>query len=113
LKKFDEAESTAKKMIKKHPKEYQYTITLASVYNQQGERDKGNELFDDLIKGMPADPNEIANLANKIYNGGNIDYAIKAFQQGLKLMHNDNLFSYELITLYRAKRDKVNLAEQY
>ena len=113
LKKFDEAEITAKKMIKKHPKEYAYTITLASVYNQQGERDKGNELFDELLKGMPADPNEIANVANKIYTGGNIDYAIKAFQQGRKLLHNDNLFSYELITLYRAKRDKVNLTEQY
>lgn len=113
LKKFAEAESTARAMARKHPKEYRYVITLASVYNQQGEREKGDQLFDDLIKNMPADPNEIANLANQIYTGGNIDYAIKAFQQGRKLLHSDNLFSYELLTLYRNKRDKVNLTELY
>jgi outer membrane protein assembly factor BamD (BamD/ComL family) len=43
----------------------------------------------------------------------NAEYAIKVFLQGRKILHNDALFSYDLLTLYRAKRDKVNLTEQY
>src|ERR1700761_3813834 len=34
LKKFDDAESITKKMLRKHPADYQYTITLGRVYTQ-------------------------------------------------------------------------------
>src|ERR1700741_3194029 len=37
LKKFDEAESLAKKMIRKHPGDQQYVIMLGTAYTQQGE----------------------------------------------------------------------------
>jgi len=113
VKKFDEAESVAKKMVKKYPKNYRYTITLATIYTQQGDVDKTTALYDELIKNMPADQNEISNLANQVYQANNAEYAIKIFLQGRKLLHNDALFSYELITLYRNKRDKINLTEQY
>ncbi|HEY4194653.1 MAG TPA: tetratricopeptide repeat protein, partial [Mucilaginibacter sp.] len=38
---------------------------------------------------------------------------IKIFLQGRKLMKNDNLYSFELINLYRFKRDKPALVEEY
>jgi len=113
VKKFDEAEATAKKMVKKHPKDYRYAITLATIYTQQGDADKAAGIYDELIKSMPADQNEINELATQVYQANNTEYAIKIFLQGRKLLHNENLFSYELLTLYRAKRDKVNLTEQY
>ncbi|MES2376293.1 MAG: tetratricopeptide repeat protein [Bacteroidota bacterium] len=113
LKKFDEAESTAKKMIRKHPVSAEYVITLGSIYTQHGGADKANLLYDDLIKKMPADQNAVAMLAAQFYQGTNANYAIKTFVQGRKLLNNDDLFSYELITLYRFKRDKPALTEEY
>ena len=112
-KKFDDAISIAKKMIHKHPEDHQYVIILGTAYIQQGDMDKANALYDELLKNLPADQNEIAMLAAQFYQNTNIDYAIKIFQQGRKLLHNDNLFSYELINLYRYKRDKVALTEEY
>ncbi|MBC7400431.1 MAG: tetratricopeptide repeat protein [Mucilaginibacter sp.] len=113
LKKFDEAENTAKKMIRRHPASAEYVITLGSIYTQHGGADKANLLYDDLIKKMPADQNAVAMLAAQFYQGTNANYAIKTFVQGRKLLNNDDLFSYELITLYRFKRDKPALTEEY
>jgi tetratricopeptide (TPR) repeat protein len=113
LKKFDEAETATKKLVKKYPKNYKYTISLATIYTQQGDVEKANSIYDELVKNEPADQNEISNLANQVYMANNAEYAIKVFLQGRKILHNDALFSYDLLTLYRAKRDKVNLTEQY
>ena len=113
LKKFDEAESITKRMIRKHPGDYQYIITLGTAYTQQGEIDKANALYDDLIKNLPPDQGEIAALASQFYQNANIEYSIKIFEQGRKILHNDALYAYELINLYRYKRDKVALTEEY
>ena len=113
LKKFDDAENLAKKMIRKHPGDQQYVITLGTAYTQQGAVDKANSLYDDMIKNLPPDQNQIAVLAAQFYQNANIDYAIKIFEQGRKLLHNETLFSFELINLYRYKRDKPALTEEY
>ncbi|MDB5001798.1 MAG: tetratricopeptide repeat protein [Mucilaginibacter sp.] len=113
LKKFDDAESTTKKMMRKHPAATEYVITLGSIYTQHGDTEKANALYDNMIKNLPTDQNAVTMLAMQFYQGTNADYAIKTFQQGRKLLHNESLFSYELVTLYRFKRDKPALTEEY
>lgn len=113
LKKFDEAESITKKLIRRHADDHQYAIMLGNIYTQQGNIGKADAIYDDLIKSLPADQGEIAALASQFYQSANIDYAIKIFQQGRKLLKNDNVFTYELINLYRFKRDKISLTEEY
>jgi TolA-binding protein len=113
LKKFDDAINLTKKMLHKHPNDSQYIIQLGTAYTQQGAVEKANALYDELIKNLPADQSQIAMLAAQFYQNANIEYAIKIFQQGRKLLNNDVLFSYELINLYRYKRDKAALTEEY
>ncbi|RYU90379.1 tetratricopeptide repeat protein [Mucilaginibacter terrigena] len=113
FKKFDDAESVAKKMLRKNPGNNEYIIALGSVYTQQGNTAKADDLYNDLIKNMPADQNAISVIASQFYQNANADYAIKIFLQGRKLIHNDAAFAFELITLYRYKRDKVALTEEY
>jgi predicted Zn-dependent protease len=113
FKKFDEAESVTRKMMRRHPSDPQYVILLGTAYTQQGEVDKANAIYDDLIKNLPADQNQISLLASQFYQNANIDYAIKIFQEGRKILHNDALFTYDLINLYRFKRDKAGLTSEY
>ena len=112
-KKFDDAEAITKKLVRKHPGSYEYTIALGTIYTQQGNTDKADAIYTDLIKNLPADQNEIASIASQFYQNANVDYAVKIFQQGRKILHNDALFSFELINLYRYKRDKNGLTEEY
>jgi tetratricopeptide (TPR) repeat protein len=113
LKKFDEAESITKRMLRLHPKTYAYTIALGRIYREMGSQEKAEALYDGLIKTIPADQSAINDIASKFYQAENMDYAIKAFQQGRKLLNNDLLFTNELITLYRYKHDKVNMVNEY
>jgi predicted Zn-dependent protease len=113
FKKYDEAEAAAKKLARKHPGNSEYAIALGSVYTLQGNNSKAEAIYNDLIKNLPANQNEIANLASQFYQNANADYAIKIFQQGRKVLNNDALFAFELINLYRYKRDKVALTEEY
>ena len=113
LKKFDEAENTVKKLMRKHPNEHQYPILLGNIYTQQGNQNKADAIYDDLLKNLPPDRNEISMLAGQFYQGSNLDYAIKIFLQGRKILNSNDAFTYELINLYRFKRDKAALTEEY
>lgn len=113
LKKFDEAESISKKMVKQHPHEYQYNIALAHVYTEKGDKDTAEEIYNDILKNLPPDQGEISSIATQFYQSENLDLAIKVFEQGRKTLHSDQVFSSELISLYRFKHDKVNLVNEY
>ena len=113
LKKFDEAVVVTKKMIRKHPDDHQYLLTLGTVYTQAGNIGKADGIYNQLLDNLPADQGVIAMLAAQFYQNGNIDYAIKIFEKGRKLLNSDVLFSYELINLYRYKHDKAALTEEY
>ncbi len=52
LKKFSEAENISQKMIRKHPDNSEYVITLGSIYTQNGNGDKAIEVYDNLIKSL-------------------------------------------------------------
>jgi len=113
LKKFDDAESISKKMIRKHPDDDQYVITLGQVYTQSGNNEKANNLYDGLLKKLPADQSAITNLAMQFYQSSNIDYAIKILEQGRKTLNDPNLFAFMLVPLYRYKGDKAALVNEY
>ncbi|MFD0765480.1 tetratricopeptide repeat protein [Mucilaginibacter lutimaris] len=113
FKKYDDAEAIAKKMLRKYPGNNEFIIALGTVYTQQGNTAKAEALYNDLIKNLPADQNAIAGIASQFYQSANADYAIKIFLQGRKLIHNESAFAFELISLYRYKRDKEELTEEY
>lgn len=113
LKKLDEAENLTKKMVKKHPESVDYTITLGSIYTEKGEAPKAETVYKDILKNLPADESQISNIANQFYQAGNTDYSIKAFLQGRAILHNDQLFAMPLISMYRFRREKMNMAAEY
>ncbi|GAB3919976.1 tetratricopeptide repeat protein [Mucilaginibacter myungsuensis] len=112
-KKLDEAEKTAKAMMKKHPGQVQYAISLAKVYKEQGKKDKAEDVYASILKDLPSDYNSIVNLATQFYQGENADLAIRIFIKGRTLLKNDQAFTLELISLYRFKREKAALIAEY
>lgn len=113
LKKFDEAESVTKKMIRKFPGDGTYLVDLGNIYTQAGNNDKADALYNELLKRLPADQTVISTLAGQFYQNANIDYAIKTLEQGRKTLNNDKVFSFELITLYKYKGDKSSIINEY
>ncbi|MGI4749564.1 MAG: tetratricopeptide repeat protein [Janthinobacterium lividum] len=113
LKKLDEAENLAKKMVKKHPDNVEYAITLGSIYTEKGDVQKAESDYKEILKKLPTDEAQISNIANQFYQNGNADYTIKVFLQGRTLLHNEQLFAIPLISMYRFRREKMPMAAEY
>ncbi|UEG53977.1 tetratricopeptide repeat protein [Mucilaginibacter daejeonensis] len=113
LKKLDEAENITKKILRKHPAESQYAIMLGKIYTEQGHPEKASEVYAELVKKLPPDPASISSLATQFYQVGDIDQATNILKEGRKLLRNDRLFAMELISLYRMKRDKPGVTDEY
>lgn len=113
LKKLDDAEALAKKMVKKHPGNADYSITLGSIYTEKGELPKADLVYKEILKNLPTDEGQINMIANQFYQAGNTDYTIKTFLQGRALLHNEQAFAMQLINMYRFRREKILMAAEY
>lgn len=113
LKRYDVAEKAVKKEIKKNPQNDMYPIALGKLYQEKGDVQSANKIFTDVIAKLPKDEFKIRNLANNFYRFENYDFAIQTFKQGRKILGSEQLFTFELLNVYRFKKDKPMLMQEY
>ncbi|RZL39658.1 MAG: tetratricopeptide repeat protein [Pedobacter sp.] len=113
LKKYDVAEKIVKKQIKLSPQPEMYSIALGKLYQEKGDAPAANKIFNEVIGKLPKDEFAIRMLANSFYRFENYDYAIQTFKQGRKLMGDEKAFTFELLNIYRFKKDKPMLMQEY
>lgn len=113
LKKFDDAEKMVKKQVRQNPKNLQYGIALARIYQDKGQTEAANKLYLQVINNLPADEFKIREIANHFYGFQAYDLAISAFLQGRKILNDNKPFTYELLSIYRYKKDKNMLVQEY
>ncbi|MFD0939868.1 tetratricopeptide repeat protein [Pedobacter boryungensis] len=113
IKKYNEAENLLKKLIKQNPTKTQYAIALGRVYQENGRIAEANKSFLDAINNTPKDEYKFRELANSFYRFEAYDMAILALLQGRKSFGDQQLFVYDLLSIYRFKKDKKMLIEEY
>ncbi|SDK27651.1 Anaphase-promoting complex, cyclosome, subunit 3 [Pedobacter sp. ok626] len=113
LKKYDDAEKLVKKLIRQDSKNLEYGIALARVYQDKGQTEAANKLYMQVISNLPADEFKIREIANYFYGFQAYDLAISAFLQGRKILNDEKPFTYELLSIYRYKKDKNMLVQEY
>ena len=72
----------SKKMIRKHPEDQQYLVTLGTVIHSREILIRPTQFIMNCFKTFLPTRECIAMLAAQFYQNGNIDYAIKIFEQG-------------------------------
>ncbi|MES2417217.1 MAG: tetratricopeptide repeat protein [Bacteroidota bacterium] len=113
IKKYNEAENMLKKLIKQFPQKVQYPVALGRVYIESGRLADANKLFREAISGMPKEEFAIRELANCFYRFEAYDMAASTFLQGRQLLGDEQAFIFDLISIYRFKKDKQNLITEY
>lgn len=113
IKKYAEAEATLKKLMKQYPQKANYAVALGRVYQENGKVAEANKVFQEAINNTAKDEFKFRELANSFYRFEAYDMAISAFLQGRKLFGDEQMFVYELLSIYRYKKDKVNLVQEY
>ena len=109
LKLYDDAEKIIIKEIKQNPVA---RLDLGALYQEKGDLASADKIYNSVIQQMQPNQFAINDVANAFYGTSNFDYAIKTFLVGRKLLKDDNIFSYELINLYRFKKMKDELTQE-
>lgn len=112
-KQYDEAEDLAKKLLKANPGNYTYAVDVGRIYQERGEQEKANDWFNKLIRELPANEFAIKDLAITFYRAEGYDFSVKALLNGRKLLNDESAFSYDLLSLYRFRKDKPMLIQEY
>ena len=113
IKRYDEAENLVKKMIKLIPENYAYQIDFGRILHEQGQQTKASERYNNLIKNLPENEHAIREISISFYRASAYDYAIKTLLQGRKVLKDEGIFAYDLISLYRFQKNKPMLIQEY
>lgn len=108
-KNYNEAEKLVNKAIKTNANQNNYFIDLGYIYEQKGDKEKANKIYDKAINNLPADETTITNFASHFYNRQNYNYALKTYLQARKLFKNNSLFGLEIVNILKVTKNKPPL----
>jgi len=112
-KRFDEAEKMISKLVRQQPDELKYLAALGKTKKEKGEQENARKIFSQLVNLLPEEESKVREIANYLYQMGEYDTALDVFMQGRKIFKNEQMFTFELLSLYRYKKDKNMLIEEY
>ncbi len=113
IKKYDEAETLTKRLVKQFPQKINYQIALGRTYQESGRTAEANKIYYNAIQNVPKNEFQFRDLANQFYKFEAFDMVINTFLQGRKVLDNEQLFTFELLSIYRFKKDKSALIAEY
>ncbi|MBL0049751.1 MAG: tetratricopeptide repeat protein [Bacteroidetes bacterium] len=113
LKDFKTAERLVKRQIRRVPQELQFRVDLGKVYKSADDLEKAKKEFESVIATMPPDQNQVINLARYFIDMGEMDFAMKTYLRGRKLVGSSYNFYFEMAELYFQKGDYENMIREY
>lgn len=113
VKNYADAEKLAKKMIKKSPENGVYQIALGRIYVESARKQLAEKAFETASEMVPADEFRVRDLANAFFKIESYDYAAHVFIKARKVLKDDKLFTFDLLSIYRFKKDKDKLTDGY
>ncbi|MFA5417256.1 MAG: tetratricopeptide repeat protein [Bacteroidales bacterium] len=100
LKEFKEAEKVVKKQRRDFPDNFRYLIDQAFIFDQEGESKKSNKLFNELMSELPADRNNIVQIASALQSRGYNDLAITVYKRARQNTDLQYTFNIEMANVY-------------
>lgn len=106
-------EKLLKKAVKKSNEQYNYVIDLGEFYLSEKQDEKANKYFEKSIDNLKANNSEIVKVANYFTTKGLYDYAVKTYNKGRKLLHNNTIYTYELSYIYQLQGRNDDIIKEY
>lgn len=113
IKKYDEAEALVKRLAKQFPQKLNYQIALGRIYQEKGKTAEAYKIYYATIQSVPKSEFQFRDLANSFYRFEAYEMAVNTFLQGRKVLNDEQLFTFELLSIYRFKKDKTALINEY
>ncbi|MEN0002718.1 MAG: tetratricopeptide repeat protein [Bacteroidota bacterium] len=113
LEDYENCESAIKKQLKRNPQNVNLYVTFGKLLEQQYRDEEAAQQYQKAIDQLPPDKYRITRLANAFINLTKYDLAIATYEQGAKLLKDDETFAYNLGDLYRRKGETPKMIDNY
>ena len=114
LERYEESEDAIRKELKRAPQSLQLHVTLGNLYEQQIRDEEARQEYEKAIDKLPPDRLSIVKLAQAFTQLNKFDLAIATYEKGGQLLHDQQVFAYNLGDLYRLKGDEApQMIENY
>lgn len=110
---YDNAEALINSQIKLDKTRLKYNVDLGHLYDLRGRNDKAKQIFTQAIKKMPANINQVFQLANAFIGYRLFEFAEQTYLDGQKLMKGTYGFHLELAHIYYYQRNFERMIEEY
>jgi tetratricopeptide (TPR) repeat protein len=108
-----EAEKLLKKQIFQNKTNYEYKVQLGEFYEQGGDAEKANKMYDYLIDELSDDPTTILEVYQAFKGKGKNEYAYKTLVKGRKALKNNYPLNIQFAELYSLKGEVENMVNEY
>ena len=113
IKDYDKAEKLIKKHQRKFPQDPSVKLDMATVYEAQGETEKATKVYNDAVKNLPPDINQVNLLGNAFTRRQMFDYTVQTYLQGRKVLKGAYPFSFELAEAYSQLGKYPEMVNEY
>jgi tetratricopeptide (TPR) repeat protein len=110
---FKKAEKVVKKVIRQLPSKLNYVVDLGVIYKASGNPEKAEQQFQQAIKNISPDQEQVLTLADAFIDIREFDHAVSAYKKGRNLLGEAYPFSFELAEVYKLKGDDTGMINEY
>ncbi len=111
-KEFSKAEKIIRHQQRTEPNALKYLVDLGYVNYREGDTGKAGKLYEEALKKLGPDQQQIFDLSNAFIQKGENEYAIKTYLKGRQLV-TTYPFGFELAGIYERTGDFRNAMEEY
>lgn len=109
----NDAEKLLKKQVKNYRYEFEYTVMLGEFYENNGEPQKADKIYSELIDDLPNNASSVINVYNAFRAKGKNDFALKTLEKGDKMLKNTYPLQLQFADLYGATGQTQKMMESY
>ena len=113
LKEYKRAEKLIKELRKSDPRATKYMVDLGYLYSREGNGEKARKLYEEAMKELGPNQQQVFNLANAFLLKGENSYAIEVYLKGRELLRGTYPFSFELANIYQRTGNFQGMFEEY
>ncbi len=110
---FDKAEKLIRKQQKAEPGALRYQVDMGYLRNREGNTEKARKIFEEVIRELSPNQQQVIDLANTFIARGEYEWAIKTYLRGRELLGNTYPFAVEMAAVYERMGDFSSVMEQY
>jgi TolA-binding protein len=110
---FNRAEKLVKSAQKNDKESLKFMVDLGYITYRKGEEEKAKKIYDETIRKLEPNQQQISDLANAFISRNENEYAEKVYLKGRQLLNNTYTFGFELAMIYERTGEFNKVLNEY